>query len=202
MKNKIYGLKRATTRISNNAAKRLIPLGMYGFRGLELSNSGARVPRRCAVVRTAHQCGRVGPERRIRCQHSKVAMPVRAWRWHQSGDAVDQLQWREVQSAAPARRRRAGWPAPGPRQPRRLHWPGGSHAGWCGWKVAIGIGHACHLLKHPIDHADMEMHVFVQARCPGPCRRRRQSSRIRSRHNGHGQSHARRCRTPSICYLC
>jgi len=40
MKNKIYDLKRATTRISNNAAKRLIPLGMYDFWGLELSNSG------------------------------------------------------------------------------------------------------------------------------------------------------------------
>jgi hypothetical protein len=40
MKNVIYGLKRATTRISNNAAKRLIPLGLYDFLGLELSNSG------------------------------------------------------------------------------------------------------------------------------------------------------------------
>jgi hypothetical protein len=44
MKNKIYGLKRATTKISNNAAKRLIPLGMYDFWGLELSNSGAYIP--------------------------------------------------------------------------------------------------------------------------------------------------------------
>ena len=36
----IYGLKRATTNISNNAAKRLIPLGMHEFWGAELSNSG------------------------------------------------------------------------------------------------------------------------------------------------------------------
>jgi len=38
----IYGLKRATTNISNNAAKRLIPLGMHEFWGAELSNSGAQ----------------------------------------------------------------------------------------------------------------------------------------------------------------
>ena len=31
------------------------------------------------------------------CQHTKVAVPVGAWRWHQRGDAVDQFQRCEVQ---------------------------------------------------------------------------------------------------------
>ena len=30
-------------------------------------------------------------------QHTKVAVPVGAWRWHQRGDAVDQFQRCEVQ---------------------------------------------------------------------------------------------------------
>jgi hypothetical protein len=49
MKNKIYDHKRATTRFSNNAAKRLIPLGMYEFWGAELSNSGGRDAYRLGV---------------------------------------------------------------------------------------------------------------------------------------------------------
>ena len=53
MENRIYGLKRATTTISNNAAKRLIPLGMYEFRGLELSNSG--VPKTDGIVRVSRE---------------------------------------------------------------------------------------------------------------------------------------------------
>jgi hypothetical protein len=36
-------------------------------------------------------------QRRVWCQHTKVAVPVGAWRWHQRGDAVDQLQRCEVQ---------------------------------------------------------------------------------------------------------
>ena len=40
---------------------------------------------------------RRSPERRIRGQHTKVAMAVRARRWHQGSNAIDQLQWREVQ---------------------------------------------------------------------------------------------------------
>ncbi len=36
-------------------------------------------------------------QRRVWCQHTKVAVPVGAWRWHQRGDAVDQFQRCEVQ---------------------------------------------------------------------------------------------------------
>jgi hypothetical protein len=37
-------------------------------------------------------------QRRVWCQHTKVAVPVGAWRWHQRGDAVDQFQRCEVQT--------------------------------------------------------------------------------------------------------
>jgi hypothetical protein len=50
MKNKLYDVKRATTQISNNAAKRLIPLGMCEFWDAELSNSGAREVNRAHVL--------------------------------------------------------------------------------------------------------------------------------------------------------
>jgi hypothetical protein len=37
------------------------------------------------------------PERRVRGQHTKKAVPVGAWGRHQGRNAVDQLQQREVQ---------------------------------------------------------------------------------------------------------
>ena len=35
------------------------------------------------------------PVRRVRCQHTKVAVAMRARGWHQGCNALDQLQWRE-----------------------------------------------------------------------------------------------------------
>ena len=40
---------------------------------------------------------RRSPERRVRCQHTKIAMPMGAWRWHQRHNALYQLQRCEVQ---------------------------------------------------------------------------------------------------------
>ena len=48
---------------------------------------------RCALCHLRDR----SPVRRVRCQHTKVAMTVRARGRHQLGDTVDQLQWREVQ---------------------------------------------------------------------------------------------------------
>ena len=47
----------------------------------------------CVLGQCRHRC----PARRVRCQHPKIAMPVRARRWHQGRNALYQLQRREMQ---------------------------------------------------------------------------------------------------------
>ena len=54
--------------------------------------------RRGRLGRRCHSHGHHrSPERRIRTQHTKIAVPVGAWRRHQGGNAVYQLQRRGVQ---------------------------------------------------------------------------------------------------------
>ena len=72
-----------------------------------LANSGYDLPR-CAYARAdwlglhlrrLHHCALCqrhnrSPVRRVRCQHTKVAVAMRARGWHQGCNARDQLQWR------------------------------------------------------------------------------------------------------------
>ena len=50
-------------------------------------------------LRRLHHCAlcqrhKRSPVRRVRCQHTKVAVAMRARGWHQGCNALDQLQWR------------------------------------------------------------------------------------------------------------
>jgi hypothetical protein len=51
-------------------------------------------------LRRLHHCAlcqrhNLSPVRRVWCQHTKVAVAMRARGWHQGCNALDQLQWRE-----------------------------------------------------------------------------------------------------------
>jgi hypothetical protein len=47
------------------------------------------------LLRRCYQCRHNIAQRQTRCQHTKVTVPVRAWRWYQGTNANDQFQWRQ-----------------------------------------------------------------------------------------------------------
>jgi hypothetical protein len=53
-----------------------------------------------------------GPERVIRRKHPVIPVPVLARRWHEIGEPVEKLKWREIDDATGARPR--GLPPPPP----------------------------------------------------------------------------------------